>query len=82
MDKACFQHGTAYGDFSDLPKRTASVRVLHHKEFIIAKNPKYDERKHRIASMVYIFFTKRSSHGVATCARSEILATLDKSYQK
>ena len=28
LDKACFQHNMAYGDFKDLPKRTASDKVL------------------------------------------------------
>ena len=27
LDKACFQHDLAYGDFKDLPKRTASEKV-------------------------------------------------------
>ena len=31
----------AYGDFKDLPRRTASDKVLHDKEFNISKNPKY-----------------------------------------
>ena len=39
LDKACFQHGMSYGDFKDLPQRTASDRVLHDKELNIAKNP-------------------------------------------
>ena len=28
LDKACFQHDMAYGDFKDLTKRTASDEVL------------------------------------------------------
>ena len=39
LDKACFQHDMAYGDFKYLPKRTASDKVLHEKTFNIAKNP-------------------------------------------
>ena len=31
-----------YGDFKDLPKRIASDKVLHDKEFDISKIPKYD----------------------------------------
>ena len=27
LDKACFQHDMAYGDFKDLTKRTASDRI-------------------------------------------------------
>ena len=43
LDKACFQHDVAYGNFQDLPKRAASDKVLRDKSFNIAKNPKYDE---------------------------------------
>ena len=42
VDKACFQHDMAYGDFKDLARRTASDKVLRDKAFNIAKNPKYD----------------------------------------
>ena len=42
LDKACFQHDMAYGDFKDLAKRTASDKVLREKAFNIAKNLKYD----------------------------------------
>ena len=28
LDKACFQHDMAYGDFKDLSKRTTSDKVL------------------------------------------------------
>ena len=37
LDKPCFQHDMAYGDFKDLKRRTFS-----EKAFNIAKNPKYD----------------------------------------
>ena len=45
LDKACFQHDMAYGDFKDLKRRTASDKVLRDKAFNIAKNPKYDGYK-------------------------------------
>ena len=32
----------AYGDFKDLPRRTASDKVLYGEVFNIAKNPNYD----------------------------------------
>ena len=32
----------AYRNFKDLPRRTASDKVLRDKSFNIAKNPKYD----------------------------------------
>ena len=38
LDKICFQHDMAYGDFIDLPRRTASHKVLRNKFFNIAKN--------------------------------------------
>ena len=28
LDKACFQHDMAYGDFKDLPRITASDKIL------------------------------------------------------
>ena len=31
-----------YGDFKDLPRKTASDKMLHNKAFNIAKNRKYD----------------------------------------
>ena len=42
LDKACFQHDMAYGNFKDLTKRTAADKVLKNKAFNITKNPKYD----------------------------------------
>ena len=42
LDKACFQHDMAYGEFKDLAGRTASDKVLRKKAFNIAKNSKYD----------------------------------------
>ena len=59
LDKACFQHDMAYGDFKDLKRRTASDKVLRDKAFNIAKNPKYDEYQRGLASMVYKFFDKK-----------------------
>ena len=50
----------AYSDFKDLPKRTASNKILRDKAFNIAKNPK-DGYQYRLASMVYKFFDKKSS---------------------
>ena len=59
LDKACFQHDMAYGDFEDLTRRTASDKILYDKAFNIAKNPKYGRYQHRLASMVYKFFDKK-----------------------
>ena len=56
LDKACFQHDMAYGDFKDLARRTASDKVLRDKAFNIAKNPKYDGYQRGLSSIVYKFF--------------------------
>ena len=60
LDKACFQHDMAYGDFKDLAKRTAFDKVLRGKAFNIAKNPKYNGYQRGLASMVYKIFDKNS----------------------
>ena len=61
LDKACFQHDMAYGDFKDLARRTDSDKVLRDKEFNMAKNPKYDAYQRGLASMVYTFLDKKSA---------------------
>ena len=45
LDKACFQHDMAYGDFKDLTKKTAADNVLRNKAFKIASDQKYDDIK-------------------------------------
>ena len=42
LDKACFQHDMAYGDFKDLTRIIDSDKILRDKAFNIAKSPKYD----------------------------------------
>ena len=60
LDKACFQHDMAYGDFNDLARRTVSDKVLRNKALNIAKNPKYDGYQKGLPSMVYQLFDKKS----------------------
>ena len=60
LDKTCFQHDMAYGDFKNLKIRTQSDNVLKNKAFSIASNPKYDGYQRGLASMVYKFFEKKS----------------------
>ena len=60
LDKACFQHDMVYGDFKDLPKRTAADKVLRDKAFKIASDQKYDGYERGLASMVYKIFDKKS----------------------
>ena len=40
LDKACFQHDMAYGDFKDLPTRAVADKTLRDKAFNAVKNPK------------------------------------------
>ena len=63
LDKACFQHDIAHGDFEDLNRRIAADKVLHDKAFNVAKKPKYDGYQHGPASVVYKFFHKKTSGG-------------------
>ena len=37
LDEACFQHEMAYGDFKDLPRKTASDKMFCDKALNIAK---------------------------------------------
>ena len=59
LDKACFQHDMAYGDFKDLTRRTNSDKVLYDKAFDIAKNLNYDKYHRGFASMTCKFFNKK-----------------------
>ena len=61
LDKDCFQHDMAYIRSKDLAKKTQSDKVLRHKAFKIASDPKYDGYQRGIASMVCKFFNKRSN---------------------
>ena len=74
LDKGCFQHDMPYGDFKELPRRTASDKVLRDKTFNIAKNPKYDGYQRGLASMVYKYFQKKSTGSGA--ANNEIIKNL------
>ena len=56
LDKACFQHDMAYGDFKDLKRRIQSDEVLKDKAFAITSNLKYDGYQRGLASMVCKFF--------------------------
>ena len=60
LDKACFQHDSAYADNKDLINRTKADKVLKGKAYNIASNPKYDGYQRGLASMVYKFFDKKS----------------------
>ena len=60
LDKACFQHDSAYADHKDLINRTEADKVLIDKAYDIASNPKYDGYQRGLANMVYKFVDKKS----------------------
>ena len=60
LDKACFQHDSAYADDKDLINRTKSDKILRDEAYNIASNPEYDGYQRGLASMVYKFFDKKS----------------------
>ena len=61
LDKACFQHDSAYADHKDLINRTEADKVLRDKAYDIASNPKYDGYQRGLVSMVYKFCDKKST---------------------
>ena len=66
LDKDYFQQDMAYGEFKDLKRKTFSDKILRDNAFNIAKNPKHDGYQRRLASLVYMFFDKKSTgSGVA-----------------
>ena len=80
LDKACFQHDMAYGDFKDSAKRTVADKILRDKAFKIASDQKYDGYQRGLASMVYNFFDKKSSaSGIANKKNIQIANELHKS---
>ena len=60
LDKAYFQHDSAYADHKDLINRTEADKVLRDKAYDIASNPEYDGYQRALVSMVYKFFDKKS----------------------
>ena len=61
LDKACFQHDSAYPDHKDLINRTEADKVVRDKAYDIASNPKYDGYQRGLASMGYKIFDKKST---------------------
>ena len=61
LDKACFQHDSAYADHEDLINRTEADKGLRDKSYDIASNPEYDGYQRGLASMVYKFFDKKAT---------------------
>ena len=71
LDKACFQHDKAYGDFKDIAKRTAADKVLRDKAFNIAKDPTYGEYQRGLASIVYKVFDKNTKGSGVTMLKNK-----------
>ena len=74
LDKACFQHDSAYADHKDLINRTQSDNVLRDKAYDITSNAEYDGYQRGLASMVYKFFDKKYMGSGIARDRSSILA--------
>ena len=74
LNKACFQHDSAYADHKDLINRTKADKVLRDKAYNIASIPKYDSYQRCLASMVYKFFYKKSvGSGINTIKSSSLI---------
>ena len=63
LEKVCFQHDMADGNFKDLSRRIASNKMLHDKAFNIAKSLKNDGYQPKLAWMVYKCFEKKKISG-------------------
>ena len=61
LDKFCFQHDITHGDFKDLPRRTASDKVLRVKAFKYFQTPRYEGYQRGLASMFFKFLDKKSA---------------------
>ena len=67
LDKACFQHDMAYGDFEYSVGRTAADKILRDKAFNIAKDLKYDRCQRGLACLVYKSFNNKTA---GSCIKS------------
>ena len=68
----------AYGYFNNLPRRTASDKVLRDKAVNIAKNPKCEAYEREPASVVYNFFEEKSAK-IGTMPNQQLAIELNKS---
>ena len=69
LDKACFQHDSAYADHKDLINRAEADKVLRDKAYDIASNPEHNGYQRGLTSMVYKFFDKNSTAKPSALAR-------------
>ena len=76
LEKTSFQQDMAYGDFNNLPRRTASDKALCNKAFNIARNLNEADQC-KLASTDYKFFDKKSSnHQLAEELHEKLLENL------
>ena len=76
LDKACFAHDAAYSDIKDLAKRNISDKTLRDRAYEIAKIRKYDGYQRALASIVYMFFDKKT--GLVVTVNEQLAAELHK----
>ena len=76
LDKACFQHYSAYADNKYLINRTKADKVLRDKAYNIASNPACDGYQRGLASTVYKCFDKKSM-GSGTTKSSSLERTAE-----
>ena len=72
LDKACFQHDSAYADHKNLINGTEADKVLRDKAYDRASNPEYDGYQRGLANMVYKFFDKSTGSEIATAGPSAL----------
>ena len=75
LDKACFQHDMAYGDFKDLKRRAVADNVLRDK------NHKYDGYQRGLASIIYKFFDKKTKGSGVTLANKSAIKSIPQNEQ-
>ena len=74
LDKACFQHDSAYNKYKYLKGRTQSDIVLKNKAYKIATDPRVDSFERTLASMVWKFFNERSKKVLGSGIENKKLA--------
>ena len=80
LDKACFQHDSAYADHKDLINRTEADKVLRDKAYDIASNPEYEffDKKSTGSGFKKLKNTARSSSILADERHKPIIRKFNK----
>ena len=63
FDETCFAHDAA--DSKCLAKRAISDKILTDRAYEIAINPQYSGYQRELASMMYVFFDKKTQLGAS-----------------